>query len=137
MDDGAGGLVDQTVKFPVWFDAVAHGGTPMCAALSRAKDVVTGWLAARRAGVGTLGRVRAGTVLVPRGEFNIVIAGLAAAAEPRLSALAAAYVMIMAVAGPVIARLGEPVAARMLHLTPARMRARMRVAAERPRTPES
>lgn len=44
VDDGAGGLVDQTVKFPVWFDAVAKGGTPMCGALSQAKSVLSSWL---------------------------------------------------------------------------------------------
>lgn len=44
VDDGAGGLIDQTVKFPVWFDAVAHGGTPMCQALSRARELVDSWL---------------------------------------------------------------------------------------------
>jgi hypothetical protein len=32
VSDGAGGLVDQAVKFPIWFDAVASGGTPMCGA---------------------------------------------------------------------------------------------------------
>jgi hypothetical protein len=45
VDDGAGGLVDQTVKFPVWFDPTAKGGTPMVQALGRAKDVLSGWLA--------------------------------------------------------------------------------------------
>jgi hypothetical protein len=30
VPDGAGGLADQTVKFPVWFDPVSFGGTPMC-----------------------------------------------------------------------------------------------------------
>src|SRR5262249_42879514 len=30
VDDGAGGLVEQGVKFPVWCDPVANGGTPMC-----------------------------------------------------------------------------------------------------------
>jgi hypothetical protein len=44
VDDGAGGLVDQTVKFPVWFDAVAKGGTPMCAALDRAHSVLAEWI---------------------------------------------------------------------------------------------
>lgn len=44
VDDGAGGLVDQTVKFPVWFDPAAHGGTPMCEALTRARELVSGWL---------------------------------------------------------------------------------------------
>ncbi|MBX9583337.1 MAG: cation:proton antiporter [Gemmataceae bacterium] len=64
-----------------------------------------GWWAARRAGVEGAGRWRAGAVLVARGEFSIVIAGLGAAAEPRLGPLAAAYVLILAVAGPVLARL--------------------------------
>jgi Mg-chelatase subunit ChlD len=45
VDDGAGGLVDQTVKFPIWFDPVANGGTPMCAALGRATTILQGWLA--------------------------------------------------------------------------------------------
>jgi hypothetical protein len=45
IDDGAGGLVDQTVKFPVWFDAVARGGTPMCEALQRAESTLSGWIA--------------------------------------------------------------------------------------------
>lgn len=44
VDDGAGGLVEQTVKFPVWFDAVAHGGTPMCSALNRAQSILSAWL---------------------------------------------------------------------------------------------
>jgi len=44
VSDGAGGLVDQDVKFPIWFDAVANGGTPMCAALQEAHRIVQGWL---------------------------------------------------------------------------------------------
>ena len=47
----------------------------------------------------------------PRGEFNIVIAGLAAtagSAHPQLGPLAAAYVLILAVAGPLLARTAEP-----------------------------
>ncbi|GAA4497167.1 cation:proton antiporter [Actinoallomurus oryzae] len=72
----------------------------------------TGWLAARRAGVARTGRLRAGTALVPRGEFNIVIAGLAVTAggNSRLGPLAAAYVLILAVAGPLLARAAEPLA---------------------------
>jgi hypothetical protein len=45
VDDGAGGLVDQSVKFPVWFEAVANGGTPMCQALTMAKSILQNWLA--------------------------------------------------------------------------------------------
>lgn len=45
VDDGAGGLVDQSIRFPIWFDPVANGGTPMCQALGRAKAILKGWLA--------------------------------------------------------------------------------------------
>jgi CPA2 family monovalent cation:H+ antiporter-2 len=75
-----------------------------------ASKMATGWLAARRAGVAITGRVRAGAALLPRGEFNIVIAGLAVAAgtNAELGPLAAAYVLILAVAGPLAARSAEP-----------------------------
>jgi monovalent cation:H+ antiporter-2, CPA2 family len=75
--------------------------------------LATGWWAARRQGIALLGRARAGAALVARGEFSIVIAGLAvsyAAVEAELAALATAYVLIMAVLGPVAARVVEPVA---------------------------
>jgi hypothetical protein len=45
VDDGAGGLVDQTVRFPIWFDPLANGGTPMCQALAHAKNILSDWLA--------------------------------------------------------------------------------------------
>jgi hypothetical protein len=41
VPDGAGGTVEQTVKFPVWFDPVASGATPMCEAFAAAGKVVT------------------------------------------------------------------------------------------------
>jgi hypothetical protein len=44
ISDGAGGLVDQDVKFPIWFDASANGGTPMCTAFQEARRIVEGWL---------------------------------------------------------------------------------------------
>nr|WP_225955151.1 cation:proton antiporter [Kibdelosporangium phytohabitans] len=75
--------------------------------------VATGWFAARQQGIGRMGRARAGAALVARGEFSIVIAGLAVAAgavEDELAALATAYVLLMAVLGPVAARVVEPVA---------------------------
>lgn len=43
VDDGAGGLVSQTIKFPVWFEAVASGGTPMCNAITRAAEALVTW----------------------------------------------------------------------------------------------
>lgn len=44
VPDGAGGLVDQTVKMPIWFDPIANGGTPMCQAMNYAKGVLINWL---------------------------------------------------------------------------------------------
>jgi hypothetical protein len=45
VDDGAGGLVEQTTKFPVWFEPIAGGKTPMCAALDLAWQFLTDFLA--------------------------------------------------------------------------------------------
>jgi hypothetical protein len=47
-DDGAGGLVDQKIKFPIWFEPVANGGTPMCQALALAKSTLETWLSQHR-----------------------------------------------------------------------------------------
>lgn len=44
VDDGAGGIVEQKIKFPIWFDPVANGGTPMCQALIMAQSILQGWL---------------------------------------------------------------------------------------------
>jgi len=75
--------------------------------------VAAGWWAARRAGVGRPGRLRAGTVLIARGEFSIVIAGLAVAAgiQAHLGPLATAYVLTLAVLGPLATRAADPLAA--------------------------
>ncbi len=43
-DDGAGGLVEQKVKFPVWFEPKANGGTPMCQALGLARKWIETWV---------------------------------------------------------------------------------------------
>ena len=40
VDDGAGGLVDQTIKFPVWFEPVANGRTPMQEAFELAQQTL-------------------------------------------------------------------------------------------------
>lgn len=45
IDDGVGGLLDQEVRFPVWFEPVASGGTPMCSALQLAKQILERWIA--------------------------------------------------------------------------------------------
>jgi hypothetical protein len=44
VDDGAGGLVDQKIKFPIWFEPVASGGTPMCHAFESAQKTLQGWI---------------------------------------------------------------------------------------------
>ena len=94
--------------------------------VTAATKVATGWWGARRAGVATRGRWRAGATLTARGEFSIVIAGLGAGvADPGLRPLAAAYVLFMAVLGPVAARLSDS-AVLLLGVSP-----RSRVTAER------
>ena len=66
--------------------------------------VLTGYWSAKRAGVDRRGCIRAGVALIARGEFSIVIAGLGVGVEPRLGPLAAAYVLFLAIAGPMVAR---------------------------------
>ncbi|MCZ2825507.1 MULTISPECIES: cation:proton antiporter [unclassified Modestobacter] len=69
----------------------------------------TGWVAGRRAGVGPPGRVRAGAALVARGEFSIIIAGLVLGSVPAaFGSTVAAYVLILAVLGPLAPRLVDP-----------------------------
>jgi len=43
VDDGAGGLVEQSVKFPIWFEPRSGGGTPMCDAIRRAGEELAAW----------------------------------------------------------------------------------------------
>ena len=89
------------------------GWAIVLAVATSATKIATGWWAARRQGIRRLGRARAGAALVARGEFSIVIAGLAvsySAVPAELAALATAYVLLMAVIGPIAARVVEPVA---------------------------
>jgi CPA2 family monovalent cation:H+ antiporter-2 len=76
------------------------------AAIALASKVVTGWVVAGRAGVGPSGRLRAGTELMARGEFSIVIASLGATLDDgeELGALAAAFVLVTAIIGPLVTR---------------------------------
>ena len=80
--------------------------------------MVTGYVAAGWAKVSRLGRFRAAATLVARGEFNIVIAVLAVqnGIDNRLGALAAGYVLILAVAGPLLARSVEPLLRRKIQV---------------------
>ncbi|WP_410538638.1 cation:proton antiporter [Streptomyces sp. KL2] len=78
------------------------------AAVTVVTKVVTGWYAAQRAGISPRGRLRAGGALVARGEFSIVIAGLAAGVASEIRPLATAYVLLMVIIGPLAARWTEP-----------------------------
>lgn len=79
------------------------------AVITALTKIATGSWAAARAGIGPKGRWRTGLSLIPRGEFSIVIAGLgvAAGAESQLGPLAAAYVLILAVAGSILMRVAD------------------------------
>lgn len=45
VEDGAGGLVDENKRFPIWFDPIANGGTPMCQAIGVAQKAVEAFIA--------------------------------------------------------------------------------------------
>ncbi|GAA2231636.1 cation:proton antiporter [Streptomyces amakusaensis] len=85
----------------------------LLAVVTAGTKILTGWYAARRAGIGPRGRLRAGGALVARGEFSIVIAGLAVATEPRIGPIATAYVLILVIVGPLAARWTEPLLTRL------------------------
>jgi CPA2 family monovalent cation:H+ antiporter-2 len=74
-----------------------------------ATKIYTGYQSAKWAGIGVPGRWRTGFALTPRGEFSIVIAGLAVGAglEPQIAPLATAYVLITVIIGPLISRVPE------------------------------
>ncbi|BBZ45542.1 cation:proton antiporter [Mycobacterium parmense] len=74
------------------------------AVVTAATKVLTGVYAARREGVARRGQLRAGSALIARGEFSLIIIGLAGTSIPTVAALATAYVFVMAIVGPVLAR---------------------------------
>ncbi|MEU9794385.1 cation:proton antiporter [Streptomyces sparsogenes] len=94
---------------PVLLPALALAVVTACT------KIATGYWAAKRAGISVKGRWRAGGTLVARGEFSIVIAGLAVTAgiEPSLGPLATAYVLILVILGPLTARYTQPLAMRL------------------------
>jgi CPA2 family monovalent cation:H+ antiporter-2 len=79
------------------------------AIVTMATKTLTGYLAAKRAGIGIPGRWRTGFGLTPRGEFSIVIASLAVVAgvEPLLAPLATTYVLITVIVGPLLTRIPD------------------------------
>ncbi|MCV7077882.1 cation:proton antiporter [Mycobacterium szulgai] len=91
-------LVDPKELLPMLPAAIA------LAVITAATKVLTGMFAARRDAVARRGQLRAGTALIARGEFSLIIIGLVGASIPAVAALATSYVFIMAIAGPVLAR---------------------------------
>lgn len=92
------------------------GWAALLTVLTALTKTFTGWYGARRRGVGSRGRLRAGTVLIARGEFSIVIAALGAGLDdgPELGALAAGYVLLTAVLGPLTTRFSDQISARLV-----------------------
>jgi CPA2 family monovalent cation:H+ antiporter-2 len=90
--------IDPATLPPALLSAVLLG------AVTTLTKALTGYWAARRLGVDRQGGLRAGMALVARGEFSIVIAGLGAGLEPQLGPLSAAYVLFLAVLGPILTR---------------------------------
>jgi CPA2 family monovalent cation:H+ antiporter-2 len=90
--------IDPATLKPALLSAVLLAG------VTTLTKALTGYWAARRVGADRQGRLRAGMALVARGEFSIVIAGLGAGLEPRLGPLSAAYVLLLAVLGPILTR---------------------------------
>ncbi|MGA0863621.1 MAG: cation:proton antiporter [Ilumatobacteraceae bacterium] len=76
------------------------------ATVGAATKIATGYWAARQSGVSPRGARRAGVALVPRGEFSIVLAGIAVAGEVNrdLKSFVVVYVLMLAVGGSVAAR---------------------------------
>jgi CPA2 family monovalent cation:H+ antiporter-2 len=97
--------IDPTSIPPVLVPAI------LIAVVTGLTKLATGLLSARRHGLGRVEGIRMGTVLMARGEFSIALAGLGVAAglETDLGPLAAAYVLLLAVLGPLIARLVDVV----------------------------
>lgn len=92
--------IDPSTLRPVLLPAAA-----LCAITTLTK-LATGWLGARAAGLDRAAARRAGAALVARGEFSIALAGLglSSGARPELATLAAAYVLLTAIVGPLLAR---------------------------------
>lgn len=74
------------------------------AVVSAASKLLTGLLAARISGLGKRAALRTSVTLIPRGEFSIVLAGLAStnAVGEDLMSLVVLYVLMLAVGGSIL-----------------------------------
>jgi CPA2 family monovalent cation:H+ antiporter-2 len=76
----------------------------LLAIVTAATKVATGVFAARREGVARRGQLRAGTALIARGEFSLVIIGLVGVSIEAVATVATPYVFILAIVGPLLTR---------------------------------
>ncbi len=77
----------------------------LLAIVTAATKVLAGMFAARRDGVGRQGQLRAGTALIVRGEFSLVIIGLVGTSIKEVESIATPYVFVLAIAGPLLTKL--------------------------------
>ena len=98
------------VSFGLSVDPQLLGSTAVAAVTlaiaTGATKFATGWWGARRAGLSMRARRRAGVILLPRGEFSVVLAGIGVAGgiTPDLRSLTVTYVLLLAVGGSLVAR---------------------------------
>lgn len=98
------------VSFGLGIDPQLLGGTAVAAIalalLSGATKFATGWWGARQAGLSARARRRAGAIVLPRGEFSVVLAGIGVAGgvTPDLRPLTVTYVLVLAIGGSLLAR---------------------------------
>jgi CPA2 family monovalent cation:H+ antiporter-2 len=77
------------------------------AAVTAVTKIITGAYAARREGAARRGRLRAGTALIVRGEFSLVVIGLVGSGVGPLGAVATPYVFVLAIVGPLLTRFAK------------------------------
>ena len=73
----------------------------LLAVVTAATKVASGMYAARREGVARRAQWRAGTALIVRGEFSLVIIALVGTSIPMIESIAMPYVFVLAFIGPV------------------------------------
>lgn len=94
--------------------------TTIAAVLSILGKTVTGYLAGKFAGLSFPAALTAGLTLIPRGEFSIILAALAAATGlgDIIGPFTALYILLLAVAGPLLTRESFRIAEALRHLQP-------------------
>ena len=98
------------VSFGLSVDPTSLGDTALAAVVlataSVATKFATGWWGAKRAGYSTRAARRAGVILLPRGEFSVVLAGIGVAGgiSSDLRPLTVTYVLVLAIGGSLVAR---------------------------------